>query len=88
MPGSESITWEVMFAEFSAARDEVEGNQSEKAGLHFPKGGGGGIGGEECFECEFGEGDVYRRTKKRWFVLMKAGSEFSRPTATDRSLIS
>lgn len=65
---SESITWEVMFAESSAlemkSREGISNGQSERAILHFPEGfRSGGVGGEKCFEREFGERDVHRRTK-------------------------
>src|ERR1700730_11646201 len=68
MPRSESITWEVIFAESSAlemkSRDGISNGQSERVVLHFSEGfRGGGVGGEKCFEREFGERDVHRRTK-------------------------
>lgn len=68
MCNSESITWEVMFAETSALEmkpsDGIRNGRSERAILHFPEGfRSGGIGGEKCFEREFGERNVHRRTK-------------------------
>jgi len=46
------------------SRSEIRKDQRERAILHFPEGfSSGGVGGEECFEREFGECDVHWRAK-------------------------